>query len=337
MSPKKVISIFSALLFSGASAQEVRLYSERHYDADKKVFAQFTEETGIKVNVVKAGANELIERLKSESGAPQADLYITSDIASLTRADESGLLAPLKSETINKQVPAGLRSENDTWTAFTMRSRVIVYAKDRVEKDDLPKTWQDLASPKYRGNVLVRSSTSKYNRSLLSSIIVNEGKPAGFKWASGISKNLARPPQGGDRDQVSRVAKGLADFAITNTYYLGILEKSEDENERAARAAVEVIFPTSGNAGTHVNISGGGIIKGAANAENARKFLEFLVSNSVQSTYQKMTSVYAVVKGIEPEPLQKAWGEITPDMAALPHLGSHDADSVKIFSSVGWK
>jgi iron(III) transport system substrate-binding protein len=330
---------FTSILFAlglSAHAAEVRLYSERHYDADKKVFAAFTEKTGIDVKVVKAGANELIARLKSEVNAPQADLYITTDAASLTKATKAGLLTPLKSEIINKQVPASLRGKDDTWAAFTMRGRVIVYAKDRV-KGNLPKSYQDLASPAYKGNILIRSSSNKYNRSLLASLIAIDGKAKATKWATGVKKNLARPPQGSDRDQVRALAKGLGDFAVVNTYYLGLLEQSSNEEDQKARAAVKVIFPTSGDQGTHVNVSGGGIIKGAANQENARKFLEFLVSEEVQKLYQKLTSEYAVVPGIELEPLQKSWGKISPDRDTIHVMGEHDQEAVKIFNFVGWK
>lgn len=317
-------------------ADEVRLYSERHYDADKKVFADFTEKTGIEVKVVKAGANELIARLESEKADPQADLYITSDAASLTRATKAGLLAPLESDIIEKQVPEALRGQEGTWAAFTMRGRVIVYAKDRVEAD-LPTTYAELASPAYRGNLLIRSSSSKYNRSLLASIMAHEGKAAGTKWAAGIKNNLARPPQGGDRDQIRGVAQGLADFAVTNTYYLGIMEKSENEDDQKARAAVKVIFPDLAGNGTHVNTSGGGIIKNADNPENARKLLEYLVSDEVQKTYQEMTSEYAVVEGIGQEDLQKAWGEIKPDLKAIHLMADHEKDAVTAFNLVGWK
>ena len=331
-----ILTLLAAISATAFAQQEVRLYSERHYDADKKIFADFTKATGIEVKVVKAGANELIARLEAEKSAPQADLYLTSDAASLTRATKAGLLSPLESKTIEDRVPANLRGKEGTWTAFTMRGRVIVYAKDRV-KGDLPKTYADLASPAYRGNLLIRSSSSKYNRSLLAALIAHEGKAIATNWAQGIAKNLARPPQGGDRDQIRGVAQGLADFAVTNTYYLGIMEKSESEADRKARAAVGVIFPSLAGHGTHVNISGGGLVKGAANRDHARKFLEYLVSPEVQAEYQKLTSEYAVSPGIPLEPLQKAWGELTPDVDALQVMGDHDQEAVKIFNFVGWK
>ena len=319
-----------------AQAEEVRIYSERHYDADKEVFSEFTDVTGIEVKVVKAGANELIARLESEKNTPEADLYITSDAASLTKASKAGLLAPLKSQFINAAVPKALRGKQDTWAAFTMRGRVLVYAKDRV-KGPLPKSYQDLASPEYRGNLLIRSSTSKYNRSLLASIIAIQGKVKATQWAAGMKKNFARPPQGNDRDQVRAVAKGIADYAIINTYYLGLLKNGESQEDRDAHAAVKVILPMSGDRGTHVNISGGGIIKGANNSNNARKLLEYLVSEKVQKKYQRLTSEYAVSTKVEHEPLQKSWGEINPDLESIHDLGTYDQEAQRIFNMVGWK
>lgn len=316
-------------------ADELRIYSERHYDADKTIFADFTEATGIEVKVVKAGADELLTRLKSEKASPQADLYITKDASGLERAHKEGLLTPLASDVVTTQVPAGLRGKDDTWTALTMRARVVVYAKDRAT--NLPKTYADLADSQHKGQLLIRSSSSGYNRSLLSSIYYNEGKAAALKWAQGVKNNHARSPQGGDRDQIRALAKGLGSFAVTNTYYLGIMEQSENAEDRAARAAVEVIFPTSGEHGTHVNVSGAGIIKGGANEANARKFIEFVVSDEVQTKYQDLTSEYAVAKNVKPNELQQAWGEITPDTTSLHHLLDNYEASIKLFDLVGWK
>jgi len=329
--------IISAITVFSLGAEELRIYSERHYDSDKTIFADFEKASGIKVKVVKAKADELLTRLQSEKAAPQADLFITKDAGSLERASKAGLLAPIGSDFIKSQVPEGLRGKNDTWTALTMRARVVVYAKDRVKEADLPKTYAELADPKYKGNILIRSSSSGYNRSLLSSIYYNEGKPAALKWAEGVKNNHARPPQGGDRDQIKALAKGLGDFAITNTYYLGIMEQSDNEEERNARAAVKVLFPISGDKGTHVNVSGAGVVKDSKNATNAKKFLEFILTNEAQTKYQDLTSEYAVVKGVEPNDLQKAWGELKPDTTSLHHFLDNYEEAIKLFDIVGWK
>ena len=323
-------------LCSFTSAKEVRLYTQRHYTADKQFFAQFTKDTGIEVKVIKAGANELLARLKAEKAAPQADLYITTDAAALDRADAAGLLDKLNSETIQSRIPEGLQGRNGTWIPITMRGRVIIYSKKRAGKD-LPTTYQDLAARQWKGRILIRSSSSVYNQSLLASILATEGRPAALAWARGVKNNMARPPQGGDRDQVRGVAQGLGELAVTNTYYLGLLEQSDDPKDRAARAAVGVIFPNQQDRGAHINVSAAGIVKGARNRLHAIALLEFLTSKEVQAGYQKMTSEFAVVKGVEPEPLQKNWGSFKADYASLHKLAGHHEEAVKIFDLAGWK
>ena len=218
-----------------------------------------------------------------------------------------------------------------------MRARVIVYAQDRLKAEEAPKTYADLAKPDYRGRILIRSSSSNYNQSLLASILAEQGKPAALKWAQGVKDNMARPPQGGDRDQVRGVAQGIGDIAVTNSYYLGLLEKSDDEKDRKAREAVTVVFPNQDGRGTHVNISGAGIIKGSENTGEALKFLKYLTSPDVQARYQELTSEFSVVQGVEPEPLQKAWGDFKPDFESLPELAGKHEEAVKLFDVVGWQ
>lgn len=332
---KLTIALTSLLMAVSGFANEVRLYTQRHYDADQEIFNRFTKETGIEVKVVKAGANELIARLGAERAAPQADLFITVDAATLDRASKAGLLQAHGSDTLAGRFAEGFAAKDGTWIPLTMRARVIVCAKDRVKNP--PKTYADLADPRFRGSVLIRSSTSHYNQALLASIIAAEGKDKAMAWAKGVKNNMARPPQGGDRDQVRGVARGLGDLAVSNSYYLGLLEKSDDPKDRAARAAVNIIFPNQDGRGTHVNISGGGIVKGAPNRANALKLLEFLTSADIQKTYQKLTSEFAVVKGIEPEPLQKAWGEFKPDFTTLHQLSTNTEEAAKVFNLVGWQ
>lgn len=319
-----------------AQGKEVRLYTQRHYTADKQFFAQFTKDTGIEVKVIKAGANELLARLESEKAAPQADLFITTDAGALDRADAAGLLDKLNNETVQGRIPEGLQGKNGTWVPITMRARVIVYSKARAGKN-LPETYQDLAKSPWKGRVLIRSSSNAYNQSLLASILAAEGKDAALAWAKGVTANMARPPQGNDRDQVRSVALGLGELAVVNTYYLGLLENADDPKDRAARDAVGVIFPNQGDRGAHVNVSGAGIVKGAKNRPHAVALLEFLTSKEVQAGYQKMTSEFAVAKGVEPEQLQKNWGSFKPDFTSLHELAEHQEEAVKIFDLAGWK
>lgn len=321
--------------FSSLTAEEVRLYTQRHYDSDLKVFELFTQKTGIEVKLVKAGANELIARLENEKDDPQADLFVTVDAATLDRAAGAGLLQKHQSKTLDERLPTGLAAPDGTWVPFTMRARVIVYAKDRVQNP--PATYADLADPRFRGNILIRSSTSHYNQSLLASILAAEGRSTAIKWAKGVKNNLARPPQGGDRDQVRAVALGLGDLAVSNSYYLGLLERSDDPKDRAARKAVGIVFPNQDGRGTHINISGGGIVKGAQNAEHARQLMEFITSPEIQALYQDLTSEFAVTKGVEPNDLQQAWGKFKPDFANLHKIEENTKDAVKIFNLVGWQ
>ncbi|MEM9080005.1 MAG: extracellular solute-binding protein [Verrucomicrobiota bacterium] len=318
------------------SAEEVRLYTERHYAADKTIFEEFTAKTGIEVKVVKAGGNELLALMKAEKDAPQGDLYIAVDAAALDRANQADLLTPVSNQDILARIPQGFLPENKSWLPITMRARVIVYAKDRIKPEDAPKTYADLADPQWKGKVLIRSSSSHYNQALLASILASKGKSDALKWAQGVKDNMARPPQGGDRDQVRALAQGLGDIAVSNSYYLGLLENADDEKDKAARAAVNIVFPNQDERGTHVNISGGGLIKGAANTENATKLLEYLTSPEVQAQYQKLTSEFAVIADLEPEPLQKAWGEFKPDYQSLHELSGHHEEAVKLFDVVGW-
>ncbi|MCU0797340.1 MAG: extracellular solute-binding protein [Akkermansiaceae bacterium] len=317
------------------SAAELRIYTERHYDADLKVFERFTAESGIEVKLVKAGANELIARIESEKASPQADLLVTVDAATLDRAATAGLLQPHGSEALAGRFPAGLAAADGTWVPFTMRARVIVHAKDRVENP--PTTYADLADPRFRGNILIRSSTSPYNQSLLASILAADGPEVATAWATGVKNNMARPPQGGDRDQVRAIALGLGDIAVTNSYYLGLLATSEDPKDRAALDAIRIVFPNQSDRGTHINISGGGIIKGAANSAEALKFMEFVTSPEVQALYQTLTAEFAVTKDIEPTEIQKSWGSFKPDFTNLHQLAENTEEAIKIFNLVGWQ
>ncbi|MEM1083139.1 MAG: extracellular solute-binding protein [Verrucomicrobiota bacterium] len=313
---------------------EVRLYTQRHYGSDLKVYEMFTEKTGIEVKLVKAGADELIARIEAEKDQPQADLFVTVDAATLDRAAKAGLLQKHGSEKLTGRFPKGLSAPDGTWVPFTMRARVIVH-KNGLENP--PVNYADLADPRFKGGVLIRSSSSGYNQSLLASIIAAEGKEKATAWAKGVKENMARPPQGGDRDQVRAINLGLGEVAVTNSYYLGLLEKSDDPKDRAAREAVTIVFPNQKDRGTHVNISGGGIVKGAPNADNAIKFMEFITSDEIQSLYQDLTSEFAVVEGIEANEMQKRWGDFKPDLTTIHQLSENTEEALKIFNLVGWQ
>lgn len=333
-----LISLSALFLPATLAAEEVNLYTHRHYEVDQQILAAFTEDTGIKVNVIKAKADELIERIKAEGEQSPADLLVTADGGRLFRAKDLGLLQPVSSDTLQAQVPENLRDEENYWYAFTARARVIVYAKDRVDPADL-STYEALADDEWKGRVLARSSSNLYNQSLLASIIANKGQAAAIKWAKGFRENMARDPKGSDRDQIRAVAAGLADVALANTYYLGLLTNSPDQADRDVASKVAIFFPNQGEgqSGAHINISGGGVTKHAPNKENAIKLLEYLTSPDAQKVFASEVYEYPVNFDMTLSPLHESWGEFRPDALSLNALGKYNKDAVRIFALAGWK
>lgn len=315
---------------------EITVYSHRHYEADDALFAAFTKSTGIKVNVVKAGADELIERLKAEGANTPADVLITVDAGRLVRAKKDGVLYPAESKVLTERIPAALRDPDGNWFGFTKRARVFIYAKDRVKPSEL-STYEDLADSKWRGRILIRSSANIYNQSLLASMIAAHGQSKAEGWARAVRRNMARPPQGADRDQMRAVAAGLGDIAVVNTYYYGLLTSSPEAADREAASKLAVFFPNQNDRGTHVNISGAGIVKGSNNKEGALKFLEFLASDEAQEVFPTATSEYPVVTSVKPSPDQQKWGSFKEDSLPLSTLGELNEEAVRTFNRAGWE
>ncbi len=327
---------FSLLIGSFANANEITLYTQRHYDSDKALIAQFTEKTGIKVNVVQAGADELIERLSAEGDNSPADMFMTVDAGRLERAKTAGLLQPLDSDLLKQRIPVSFRDPEGHWFGFSMRARILAYAKERVSADEL-ESYEALANAEWRGRILVRSSSNIYNQSLMASIIAEHGVIGARDWANAISDNMARPPQGSDRDQMRAVAAGLGDVAIVNTYYLGLLLNSTDPKDRSVGESLAIFFPNQERRGTHVNVSGAGITKSSKNKENAVKFLEFLISDGAQATFPAATHEYPVAKGVEWSELQKSWGEFKVDPLYLGVLGDLNEAAIRVFNESDWR
>lgn len=321
---------------ASAAEGELHVYSHRHYEADQKVNALFTEKTGIAVKVVNAEVNQLVERLKSEGAASPADVLIAVDAGQMQRAAADGLLQPVSSETLLKNTPGAMRDAEGRWYPFTLRARGIVVAKNRVKEGEL-KNYEDLAKPEWRGRVLSRSSTSAYNQALMASIVVANGPEAAGKWAEGIVNNLARPPQGGDRDQIKAVAAGLADAAITNSYYLGLLLNSPDAEERKAGEAVRMVFPNQDGRGTHTNVSAAGVVKHSKNVAAATKYLEFLVSEEVQKIFANETFEHPVMMDLSLGEQLGKWGEFKVDSTTFPKLGENLTEATRLFDKAGWK
>jgi len=331
------LGLASAAPLAGAFAQEkVNLYTHRHYEADQVLFKKFTADTGIEVNVVKAGAQALIERLKSEGAASPADLLVTADAGNLVRAKAAGLLQAVESDVLTASIPETLRDTDGQWFGLTRRARIIAYAKERVQPSEL-STYEALANAEWRGRILCRSSSNIYNQSLLASIIANSDKAKGIAWATAVRKNMARPPQGSDRDQMRAVSAGLGDVAIVNTYYLGLLINSTDPQDQKIGRSLGIFFPNQEGRGAHVNISGAGVTKSSKNKENAIKLLEFLVSVESQKAFAEATYEYPVNPKAELSELLKSWGEFKADPLDLNKLGTNNAEAVKAFDLAGWE
>jgi len=317
-------------------AKEVNVYTHRHYEADQQLFDQFTSETGIKVNVVNASADELIERLATEGAESPADLLITVDAGRLNRAQERGLLQAVQSDLLNQHVASEFRDPEGHWFGITYRARIIAYAKDRVNPAEIT-SYEDLANPKWKGKILVRSSDNVYNQSLMASMIAAHGEEKTLEWAKGLVANFARDPKGSDRDQVKAVAAGEGDLAIVNTYYIGLLINGESEEERKAGESVGLIFPNQGDRGTHVNVSGAGVTKHAPNKDNAIKLLEFLTGQQAQSVLAAVNYEYPIHSDVKRASLLDTWGDFKRDPINLALLGQYNEASIKLFDQAAWK
>jgi iron(III) transport system substrate-binding protein len=335
-----VIIIMFLLVGCGSQTEStekvVNVYTARNYDVDKKLFEQFTQQTGIKVNVIEGKAEELIERIKREGENSPADVFITVDGGILNLAKEEGILQPVESKVVDQQVPKNLRDKDNHWIGVSTRARVIVYSKDRVKPEDL-STYEDLASEKWKGKVLVRSSTSLYNQSLLASLIELIGEEKAEAWAKGIVQNMAQDPKGGDRDQAKAIAAGIGDVAIMNTYYVGGMLHSKDPEEVKAAQQVGVFFPNQQTTGTHINISGIGLAKYSKNKENAIKLIEFLTGKEAQETITNENFEFPVNPQAQLPELLKSWGEFKTQEIDFAKLGVHNKKALEILNKAGWK
>ncbi|MEO0756708.1 MAG: Fe(3+) ABC transporter substrate-binding protein [Cyanobacteria bacterium J06648_16] len=317
-------------------AGEVNIYSARHYDVDDELFDRFTEQTGIEVNVVEGKSDELIERITTEGENSPADVFITVDAGRLWRAEEAGIFQPVSSAVLDAAVPENLRHPDGLWYGLTKRARVIVYSQAAVDPAEL-STYEALAEPDWAGRVCVRSSGNIYNQSLLGSMIETEGLDATETWAKGLVNNFARQPDGGDVAQIEAVASGQCDVAIVNHYYWARMAKSEEASDQDVISKTAVFFPNQDGRGTHVNISGVGVIAGAENEENAIAFLEFLVSPDAQTVFAQSNNEYPVVEGIDIDPVVAELGEFKVDEVNVSAYGRNNPDVVKLVDRVGWE
>ncbi|MBP2303114.1 Fe(3+) ABC transporter substrate-binding protein [Azospirillum picis] len=326
-----------ALTAVSVQAQEVNIYNSRHYNTDRAIYENFTKKTGIKVNIIEGNHDELIQRLKSEGGSSPADLFITVDAGRLAAAAKEGLLLPVTSPELEAvKVPANLRDPGGAWWGLSTRARIIVYARDRVKPDEI-KTYEDLAKPEWHGRVLTRSGTHPYSLALTASMIEADGEEKTEEWVKGLVANLARPPQGGDTDQIRAVAVGEGDVALANTYYVGKFITSAKQEDREVAKKIGVIFPNQADRGTHVNLSGAGVVKTSKNAENARKLLEYLLSPDAQRMFADGNMEYPVNPAVQPHPELVALGSFRHADVNAAAFAAYTPQALRIMDRAGWK
>ncbi|MEM1108457.1 MAG: Fe(3+) ABC transporter substrate-binding protein [Planctomycetota bacterium] len=324
-------------IFVPASAQEsvVNLYTSRHYDTDEVLYKQFTEDTGIAVNVIEGKADELIARLKREGELSPADVFIAVDAGRLHKAVEQGVLQPVESSVLSERIPANLRQPEGLWFGLSKRFRIILLAPGMPS--DFVSTYEELAEDKIDGGLLIRSSSNIYNQSLLASLIEYHGEEAVVQWAQGVVGNMARAPQGGDTDQIRALAAGEGELAVANHYYLARLMASSKKTDRKVAEGLQVVFPNQDGRGAHVNISGAGVVKGAPNRDNAVRFLEYLTTANAQKQFAVANHEFPVVEGVELSEVLKTFGDFKGDEINAAKLGEGNRDAVKVMDRAGWR
>ena len=320
-----------------AQGGTLNLYSARHYNTDEALYGNFADLTGIKINRIDAEPDPLVQRLRTEGDKSPCDVFITVDAGRIERARELGLLQPVKSAVLDKAIPAHLRDPDNGWFGFSKRARVIVYNKEKVAAANAPKNYEDLADPKWKGKVLIRSSGHIYNQSLVGSILAADGPAKTEEWAKGVAANLARPPRGGDTDQIRAAAAGEGELAVTNTYYYANLMKSKKPEDMEVISKTTLVFPNQGNRGTHVNLSAGGVAKHSPNKEAAIKFLEYLVSAPAQKYFAEGNNEYPVVAGVALSEQLKTLGTFKEDQLNARVFAQNNAEALKIMDRAGWK
>ena len=336
---KALIVFISAALAVPAVAQDkvLNIYSSRHYQTDEALYAGFTQQTGITINRIEAGEDQLIERIRNEGARSPADVLITVDAGRLWRAEQLGLLQPVRSALLEDRIPASFREPGGQWFGFSMRARVIAYSKARVKPEEVP-TYESLADAKWKGRLCVRSSSNIYNLSLMGALIAQLGQAQAEGWARAVRANMAREPKGGDTDQLKAVAAGECDVAIANHYYYARLARSAKAEDRAVADKVGIVFPNQAGRGTHVNISGAGVLKHAPHRDAAVKFLEYLASDEAQRYFADGNNEWPVVASVRVDnPALAELGAFKYDPLNVAVLGRNQPESQKLYDRVAWK
>ncbi|WP_092013521.1 Fe(3+) ABC transporter substrate-binding protein [Marinobacter daqiaonensis] len=330
------VALAATTAAANVSASEVNLYSARHYDSDQVIYDAFTEATGIKVNLIEGKSDALIERIKREGVASPADVLITVDAGNLWRADQEGVFQAVDSGVLKDRLPDQLRHPDGHWFGFSQRLRVIYYNREDFDPSQI-STYEDLAKPKFDGEICIRSSTNIYNQSLLASLVEHHGAEEAEEWAKGVVNNMARDPQGGDTDQIRAVAAGECNLAVGNHYYYARLLNSDDVADREVARKVGIIFPNQSGRGVHANIGGAGVVATAPNRENAVRFLEFLASPTAQEVFAGSNHEYPAVEGVLANPVLDSWGNLNIDDVNVSVLGENNPEAVRIFDRAGWR
>lgn len=320
-----------------AQEKVLNLYTARHYQTDEALYSGFTKKTGIKVNRIEGGEDALFERIKSEGANSPADVFITVDIGRIWRADQAGIFAPVKSKVLESRIPAAFRDPDNEWFGFSARARVIAYNKAEVKAGEI-RSYEDLADPKWKGKICTRTSSHPYMLSLIASMVAHHGEQEAEAWVKGLKDNLARKPKGGDTDQLRAAAAGECDIAIANQYYYVRLMRSSKPEDKKVAERLAIVFPNQDNRGTHMNISGGGMLKHAPHKEAARQFLEYLASDEAQRYFANGNNEWPVVASVKLDnPELESLGEFKLDAINVARLGEAQAAAQRIADRVGFK
>jgi iron(III) transport system substrate-binding protein len=322
-----------------AAAQEkvLNLYTARHYQTDEALYSGFTKRTGIKINRIEGGEDALFERIKTEGANSPADVFITVDIGRIWRADQAGIFEAVKSPILEKRIPAAFRDPNNHWFGFSARARVIAYNKAEVKPGEI-RNYEDLANPKWKGKICTRSSAHPYMLSLTASIVAHLGEEKAAAWVKGVKDNLARDPKGGDTDQLKAAAAGECAIAVSNQYYYVRLMRSSKPDDKKVAERLAIVFPNQDNRGTHMNISGGGMLKHAPHKEAARQFLEYLASDEAQTYFANGNNEWPVVPSVKLDnPELESLGEFKLDSINVARLGQAQAVAQRISDRAGYK
>ncbi|QUJ78195.1 extracellular solute-binding protein [Sulfitobacter albidus] len=324
-----------AAAFADSHAGELNLYSSRHYDTDERLYSDFTEATGIKINRIEGKADELIARMQAEGANSPADVFLTVDTVRISRAKEMGLLQPVESDVLEAKIPAYLQDEGNEWFSFSQRARILFYDKNDVENP--PATYQDLAKPEYAGMICIRSSSNVYTQNITAALTAHLGEAAMADWAKAVVGNFARDPQGGDTDQLRGIVSGECDIAMSNTYYFARAIRTDVSGLSDSLDQIGWVFPNQDDFGAHMNISGGGVAKNAPNRDNAVKFLEYLASEQAQKYFSAGNDEYPAVPGIGLAPSVAELGLFRPDAIALSDIADNIGAAQRILNEAGWK